>query len=445
MKHLPRARRALFAAAGMTLFPLTATASMGNIGTTYGVTPLDVGTAQAMSMFNSGVAATYYNPAYLARDRRGELSVGALTANTDIDARTDFASSFAPNRDGSGVGAGRTEHVLIGMKTDLSDLFSTDRALVLGMMAGVEKYGTEMLGFNAETSDEGQYFRYGAQPLFLNIGVGANLAPGIDVGASVRVTLEADADLVLESTPGGVTSNEQIAVSAKPVLSPIVGLSVHWGEVLGADDSSWLRGVETALTYRKKTASRADIDALAIIPGLINDGLGLSLRTLHAFQPEIYAVGASYGDGALRISAVAELQRWSQLEGEFARDSVRDQADMKFEDVVIPRFGMEYRINPMFSVVSGISYEKSPLDGNESRGVNYFDNDRIVLGVGGGIEFAEVPGFNYPVRLDVAYQYQHLRERKFDLTSDNSSFNPYETVNVDGQAHVFGATLTMTF
>ncbi|MBA3980307.1 MAG: aromatic hydrocarbon degradation protein [Alcanivorax sp.] len=410
-------------------------ASMGNIGTTYGVTPLDIGTAQAMSMFNSGVAATYYNPAYLARDRRGQLSLGILSANTDIDVRTDFASSFAPERDGTGLGAGRTEHVLIGMKTDMSDLFSTDRALVLGLMAGIEEYGTEMLGFSANTSDSGQYFRYGSQPLFLNIGVGANIAPGIDVGASLRVTLEADADLVLESTPGGVTSNEQIAVSAKPVLSPILGLTVNWGEVSGAQEGSWQSRIETALTYRKKTASRADIDALAVIPGLIDAGLGLALSTLHAFQPEIYAAGISYADGDLRLSAVAELQRWSQLEREFATDTVRDQADMRFEDVLIPRLGMSYRASPVLTVVSGLSYERSPLDRDESLGVNYFDNDRVVLGLGGSIEFAEVPGFNYPMRLDVAYQYQHLIERKFDLTSENINLNPYETVKVDGNAH----------
>ena len=56
----------------------TANASMGNIGTTYGVLPSDLASAQALSLFNSQVSATYYNPAYLAQDDRGELTTGLL-------------------------------------------------------------------------------------------------------------------------------------------------------------------------------------------------------------------------------------------------------------------------------------------------------------------------------------------------------------------------------
>ena len=57
-------------------FSLSAQASMGNIGTTYGVMAVDVATAQSLSMFNDQVSATYYNPAYLTKDPKGELTVG---------------------------------------------------------------------------------------------------------------------------------------------------------------------------------------------------------------------------------------------------------------------------------------------------------------------------------------------------------------------------------
>jgi hypothetical protein len=59
-------------------------ASMGNIGTTYGVLPSDLASAQALSMFNSQVSATYYNPAYLAKDSRGELTTGLLHADHEL-------------------------------------------------------------------------------------------------------------------------------------------------------------------------------------------------------------------------------------------------------------------------------------------------------------------------------------------------------------------------
>jgi hypothetical protein len=51
-------------------------AAMGNTASTYGLLPTDVGTAQALSMFNTQASALYYNPAYLTQDPRGELTVG---------------------------------------------------------------------------------------------------------------------------------------------------------------------------------------------------------------------------------------------------------------------------------------------------------------------------------------------------------------------------------
>lgn len=73
-------------ACALLLGPAVSSASMGNLGTTYGVLPTDLASAQALSMFNSQVSAAYYNPAYLARDMRGELTAGLLHADHDLKA-----------------------------------------------------------------------------------------------------------------------------------------------------------------------------------------------------------------------------------------------------------------------------------------------------------------------------------------------------------------------
>jgi hypothetical protein len=98
--------------AGVTL---PSHASMGNIGTTYGVMPVDVATAQSLSMFNDQVSATYYNPAYLTKDERGELTTGLLHAEQELRASN-------PNADGDILSNSPSQHVLIGMKTNLSSL-----------------------------------------------------------------------------------------------------------------------------------------------------------------------------------------------------------------------------------------------------------------------------------------------------------------------------------
>lgn len=74
----------LAVAAVSTSLSIPATASMGNIGTTYGIVPVDAAKAAPLSMFNDPVSATYYNPAYLTKDGRGELTASFFHAEQEL-------------------------------------------------------------------------------------------------------------------------------------------------------------------------------------------------------------------------------------------------------------------------------------------------------------------------------------------------------------------------
>src|SRR5690554_8211644 len=63
---------------------MNASASIDNLGTTYGVMPIDVATAQSLSMFNDEVSATYYNPASLTKNTRGERTTVILHAEQEL-------------------------------------------------------------------------------------------------------------------------------------------------------------------------------------------------------------------------------------------------------------------------------------------------------------------------------------------------------------------------
>src|SRR5690554_3605168 len=85
-------------AAGMALSSAGALASMGNTATTFGILPTDIASAQGLSLFNSQVSATYYNPAFLVRDPRGELTAGLFHAEHEL--RVDSQGGFnAPTRE----------------------------------------------------------------------------------------------------------------------------------------------------------------------------------------------------------------------------------------------------------------------------------------------------------------------------------------------------------
>ena len=432
----------LSTAVASVLATAPASASMGNIGTTYGVMPVDVATAQSLSMFNSQVSATYYNPAYLTADERGELTTGLLHAEQEL-------RSANPNANGDILANSPSQHVLIGMKTNLGSLTRFDHPIYLGFIAGVEKYGKEMLAFNSQTTESGQFLQYGKEPLFLNIGGATPLWRGISVGASVRVTLDATARLEAVSTLGGETSREQLSVNAEPSLKSILGTTIDLGSTFCPESDCLLQGWESAFTYRTKSSASTTVNSNIVVTQTIPDpGLSLAVSTIDSFQPETFGVGIQYKTDGWRIGGSVEQQNWSELEDQFANDTIKDQESVaaasriEFDDILIPRIGAEYTLSEHFALRTGVAYEESPLKSTRNPEINYLDTDKIVVGLGLSATYTRTRLLAYPVRLDIGYQYQQLQERDFTLVD----YEGNETdVTADGDVHVISGSITLKF
>ncbi|HCE41361.1 MAG: aromatic hydrocarbon degradation protein [Alcanivorax sp.] len=431
-------------------------ASMGNIGTTYGVLPTDVASAQALSMFNTKVSSVYYNPAYLAKDPRGELTMGILHADHELRLNSLGGAAPASRSGGDVLQDSPSQHTLIGLKSNLSNLTRFNHPLYLGVMIGIEKYGEEMLAFESQTSREGQYFEYGRQPLFLSLGGATRLWRGIDVGASARITLQSEAELSAYTNLAGETRYEKLDVSAKPSIRPTLSLTMDLGETFCPDGDCWYNGFETAFAFRGYSNTNTTVDANTVIPGVIDEpGLSLAVTTLDSYQPNIYSAGVLYGSERLRVGASVEMQQWSDLADEFDGDTIKDQAVanpdgagiLEFQDIVIPRIGAEYQLNKNFTLTGGVAYSESPLKSNASLNVNYLDTDKWILGLGLTAKYERTRFFSFPVRFDLAYQYQKLETREFDLydTRSPSYPEPYETVEADGDVHVITGAVTLKF
>jgi long-chain fatty acid transport protein len=414
-------------------------AGMGNIGTTYGVLPSDIASAQSLSMFNTQVSSSYYNPAYLVKDPRGELTVGIMHSEQELR-----ASSI--NRNGDVVSNAPSQHVLIGMKSNLSSLTKTNHPIQLGFMAGVEKYGEEMLAFESKTSEEGQFLSYGREPLFLNIGVGTQVWRGIDVGLATRITLEASATLNAVSDLSGETKQEEISVNAKPVLKGIVSVNLNFGDTFCPEKTCFLSGFESALAYREKSSTKTNVESNITVDQVIpSPGLSIAVATIDSFQPQIIALGTQYKSKNWRVGVTLEHQKWSDLGNEFKNDSIKDQAGISDAlKLKLPRIGAEIRLNSNFFVTTGLSYEKSPLENTQSPEINYFDNDKYVVGLGVSALFEKTSILAYPVKFDLAYQYQMLQERDFSITPFGTEIAT-DVVKTDGDIHVLSGSITLKF
>lgn len=141
--HQPTLRIGLTCA--MALLSSAACASMGNVGSNFGLMPNDVATAQALSMFSNQPSAVYYNPAYLARDRKGAVSGAFLLTEQQLTAQ----STGKPNQIvvDDVVEGDSNYNVLLGFKSDLSKLLKDDRAIVLGFMLAAERTGRVGAGY----------------------------------------------------------------------------------------------------------------------------------------------------------------------------------------------------------------------------------------------------------------------------------------------------------
>lgn len=448
-----RMRLPCFLLSSLSLLAPAAHAAFGDVASTFGLLPEDIASSQALSMFSNHASAAYYNPAYLSRNRSGSLTLGALYTNQDIQAKGwGVPDQVVTNNN---VEDDPNQGIVLGMKTDLSRMLKDDRPLVLGFVLASERGGSQLVALNSSTSQTAQSLRFGQQSMFINLGAGLRLARGVDIGIGSRITLAASAKLRTDATLAGQTSREQLQVDAAPKVRPIVSANVNWGEALCPNDNyCWAKGLETAFAWRHETNYDTKVNATVQVPNTVSY-LPLFISTLDSYQPETFSAGLQYNMSKLRYGLSADFQRWSSLNTRLQRDTVRDQANLQFRDVLVPRAGFEYRVDNRLSLLGGVSYEKSSLKSTNSLNVNFIDNDKYVLGLGMSYLFEKPALFALPLRMDVGYQYQLLKDRDFLLSTNQNPGNTTtagcqvntrcENVTAKGGAHVFSAAVNFTF
>ncbi|MCC4310565.1 MAG: aromatic hydrocarbon degradation protein [Alcanivorax sp.] len=402
--------------------------------------PSDVASAQAFSIFSSKANAVYYNPAALAQDGRGELTGAILHGEADLGYKDATGAGPSSRR----LSDEPSQQLILGLKADASDLLTTGHPIYLALMLGSEKYGREMLAFESQTTRDGQYLTYGRNPLFLNVGAATPIWRGIDFGASINITLNNKADLDTQLETSGETRYETLEASAKPTYRPIVGFNMNWGETF-CPDGCWMDNLQTAVAFRGYSKTETSIDATPNVPQLINT---LPIRVsdvIQGYQPDIYSVGIRYDFGRVRLGFTGEAQMWSDLEEEFAGDTVKDQANLQFKDTFVPRVGLEFDFNRSFMFTTGVAWEESPLESNSSQDVNYLDADKLVIGMGLSATFQNPPLLAWPLTVDLAYQYQQLDDRRFDINTTQAGDPIPDSVVTDGEVNVFSGSVTLKF
>lgn len=428
----------------------SAHAGMGESATAYGLGPGNVASAQSFSLFADDAWSVYYNPAAMARSQTGYFSAVIQHGEQDLRATSRGGSDPFP-RNSDTLQSTDSQLLVIGLKSSLSGATSFDHPIYFGINIGVDEYSKNILPFSANTERAGQYLRYGQQPLYLSFGGATEIVSGVNAGLSARINIHAQATLEARSDLSGNTDSEKLSLSAKPSISPTVGVNLVWSDIFCEQNDclpSWLTGLETSIVWRGDSEVQTAVDANVVIPGVISaPGLALSLFALDTYQPEVIGVGFLYPFSRFNVALSVEQQKWSALSDRLKKDSVRNQANLKFDDTFVPRLGVQFQWTDFLMLSAGVAVEKSPLKGNRSQDVNFLDNDKTVVGIGAAYRFNRVIGLSVPLEVAVGYQYQQLESRDFELTylSSSSDPDPYETVRAEGEIHVVSGSVSLQF
>lgn len=155
-----------------------------------------------------------------------------------------------------------------------------------------------------------------------------------------------------------------------------------------------------------------------------NIPLKMTMAMADYYQPRCYTVGTAFDLGDITLSIDVEFQEWSGFhvsvpaEMNFADDLV------EFDDIVIPRVGLEYRANPKMTFMFGYYFQPSFVPDKAVTGIlNSLDNDKHVGSLGMTYNLTSIIPLRVHTELCIGYQIQYLAENDVTKTSP-TGLNP---------------------
>jgi long-subunit fatty acid transport protein len=447
------------------LAPTPVFASFGNNAQTFGLSSIDVGSAQAFSGFHNGPSSVYYNPAQLAYGDQNQFVLGYFYADPQLTIESKGGADPVP-RSGDEARIDNNNTVQIGIRLNLNDTLTPDIPSGFGLMMGIDDEARTLMRIDDRVSKRGgQFDRYGEKPLFLALGFGFELTPGLAVGAGTHITIKSNAPVQLESELDGTTSNESILVESRTDFAPLVSVFADFGH-LGCSANCNDEGVQAFLSFRGENDFKLNLNANAVIPGTIEEpGLDLVVLAMDGYQPDTLAAGVHIPvNNDIAMALGYEMQRWSDLEGKLKdgrRNAVKDQANARFDDISVPRIGLElhdlnqlmgWNADIVWRLQMGYAFERTPLGSGLTPDANLLDADKHIFAVGSEWGFLHLWKFSHPLTVGLAYQYHMLKDTDYTISSTqwNSALSQYdvtptEEVTAGGDVHSLSLTVTSRF
>jgi len=416
-----------------------------NIQEAFGLSPKSISMANAVSAIADDFSAAYFNPAGLGQLDHHELYFGYMYAQPELNYYSAIDPGTVQFKEDISFSS-----PLIGMVLDLSRAINTrGHNLVFAMILAFGNNFKTAYRIHDVSPQVPRFMRYGEylnrQHSFLSLGLEI-LKEKVYIGTGVNVWTElgAKATFTVDLTAVDPLTKEA-DINGDTHISPIAGILVK--------PVSWL---SLAYTYRDGWVWAAPVEfnidlALqgnSLVPPL--SPLSLSFIVNEYYLPWNMTGGLAFSlfDADLILSVDVTFYRWSNFTlPMWQNHPAWGPSRMKnWNDTILPRFGMEYKVRDNFLVRCGYYYEQSPIPDQADVRSNHLDSDKHVICAGLGYTIVKLPFLPklppaYPIAFDLGFQYHLMNERtqRKNILTEQSSWK------IDGTQLAVGLGLTVGF
>jgi long-chain fatty acid transport protein len=403
----------------------------------------------AMGMAYSAVAedysAVFYNPAGLTQTDRVEVTVQITHAKARFTVRNRDelirfyqerfnlpADSTMVTRSLSTGDMPDARGVMLGLSGDLGYLTGA-KNLYLGLALYVP-FGKLVETPVVFRTDEIPYFvRYvdNLQGMDMHVGLGYRIMERVSVGAGLHVFLNLE----------GETFIDTVLLDLKDIQNPksisvLPGVNRQAIMAYAPTASVLFRPLDrlrVGITYRGENKAKIEYNQYITIglrqPAPTGTAEEKSINLLVAslpfdyvfyFTPRSVTVGLAYqlGDRMLVSGDLAWYEYSHFVDGK------GNDPHPRFDDILVPRLGIDYKVSDRTHLYAGYFYEPSPVPDQRTAN-DYLDMDRHVLSAGAGVTFdAPFPFWRKELEVQGFFQGQIMEPRGIQKSRDGDSYGP---------------------
>jgi hypothetical protein len=390
----------------------------------FGFDPRAISMAGAEAAAADDYTAAFYNPSLLPLRRDIDFGFGFTFVHPDM--YVSGVSACSSGQSPCWAKPPNSGAFTLGLLFPLSGKVHNRVSIALG----VYHPSSDLLRLDLQDPSTPYWFDYqsNASRIVAVGSIGIRATDHILIGAGVQAL----ADVLGENNFGIDLFSKQVTFRSVDVSLYTTGAPIVGATVLLFDGSLRLSGV-----WRGQEQLHLSLPTQIQIEGV--GTLDLNIEGYAHWSPNIFIFAARYDYGGLTITAEADYERWSTAPSPYASVqaqvggqaidalglgnalslSTQDNVPLGFQDIVIPRVGIEYRLTSRFVARAGYYFRPTPVP-IQTQYTNILDGPTHCLSAGLEVNFDDpLEIFEKPIRLLAGFQGLLVESRFADKPSDS--------------------------